>query len=77
MPTEKRLDLTASYAPALIKGLQLKVDVFNVFNSQTPRSWTSTYDANDQETISPTFGQLTQYQAPRSVRFTAEYNRRF
>jgi len=77
MPTEKRLDLTASYSPNYVKGLQLKVDVFNVFNSQTPRSWTSTYDANDQNVISPTFGQLTQYQAPRSVRFTAEYNRRF
>ena len=77
MPTEKRLDLSISYAPAILKGLSLKADVFNATNSQVPRSRTTTYDAGDENTISPTYGQLTQFQPPRSVRFTAEYNRKF
>lgn len=77
MPTEKRLDLAVTYAPNYVKGLQLKVDVFNATNEQKPRSRTSTYDAGDQTVISPTYGMLTQYQAPRSVRFTVEYNNRF
>ena len=77
MPTEKRLDLSASYSPALLKGLQMKVDVYNVFNSQTPRSQTATYDAGDQNQVSPTYDMLGQFMAPRSVRFTVEYNRRF
>ena len=76
-PTEKRMDLSAQYAPAFLKGLNLKVDVFNAFNNQTPRSRTTSYDAGDQNQVSATYGMWTQYQAPRSVRFTAEYNRSF
>lgn len=76
-PTEKRLDLSAQYAPAFLKGLNLKVDVFNALNNRTPRSRTTTYDEGSESSVSPTYGMWTQYQAPRAVRFTVEYNRRF
>jgi outer membrane receptor protein involved in Fe transport len=77
LPWEKRLDLAMTYAPAYVKGLALKVDVFNALNSQTALNRTSTYDAGDQETIAATYGRLTSYQSPRSVKFTVEYNHKF
>jgi hypothetical protein len=77
LPWEKRLDATLSYAPNYIKGLVLKVDVFNVFNSQTALTQESTYDDGDQNVIAATYNQYTNYQTPRAVKFTVEYNKRF
>ena len=77
MPWEKRLDLNVMYAPNLIKGLALKVDVFNALNSQTPLAEESQYDEGDQTVISPTYREVRYYQSPRSVRFTVEYNHKF
>jgi hypothetical protein len=77
LPWEKRLDLALTYSPAYVKGLSLKVDVFNALNSQTPLSQTSTYDDNDQNVIASTYGRLTGYQSPRSAKFTVEYNHKF
>jgi hypothetical protein len=61
----------------MLKGLSLKVDVFNALNSQTPTTRTSTYDAGDESQVAATYGRLTGYQAPRAVKFTVEYNRKF
>lgn len=77
MPWEKRLDLNLTYTPNMVKGLSLKVDIFNVFNSQQPITEDSTYDQGDQNVISPTYREVSYYQAPRSVKFTVEYNKKF
>jgi hypothetical protein len=75
LPWEKRLDLNVTYAPALVKGLAVKVDVFNALNSQTPLAEDSTYDYYG--TPEPTYGAYTSYQTPRAVRFTVQYNHKF
>jgi hypothetical protein len=76
-PWEKRLDLTMTYAPSIVKGLAFKVDVFNALNSQTALTSNPTYDAGDETVISPTYRRLSGYQAPRSARFSVEYNHKF
>jgi hypothetical protein len=63
LPWEKRLDLNFTYAPNFLKGLAAKIDVFNAFNSQRPITQNPTYDEGSQ--------------APRSIKLTVEYNKRF
>jgi len=55
----------------------MKVDVFNVFNSQRPLAEDSQYDMGDESVISPTYREVRYYQAPRSMRLTVEYNHKF
>jgi len=77
LPWEKRLDLNLTYAPAMIKGLAVKVDMFNALNSQRPITQESGYDDGDAAVVSAYYGQFTAYQAARSVKLTVEYNKRF
>ena len=76
LPYDTRLDMNVVYRPDMVKGLSLKVDVFNVFNKQTVQAIDETYNSATN-VISPTYGRVTSYTDPRSVRFTAEYNRKF
>jgi hypothetical protein len=75
LPMEKRLDLNLTYAPALVKGLALKVDVFNVLNAQSPLTQDPTFDYYTSP--EPTYNEYTSYQSPRSAKFTVEYNHKF
>jgi hypothetical protein len=77
LPTEKRLDLSLDYKPAYLKDLTLKVDVFNVFNSQTVLSRQETYDDGSGENIEPNYGETRDFAAPRSVKLSVEYNHKF
>ncbi|MEV4780175.1 TonB-dependent receptor [Burkholderia sp. LMU1-1-1.1] len=76
LPWDKRLDANLAYRPQIIKGLSLKVDVFNVFNKQTEQTIDETYNL-DGTAISSLYGRVISYTAPRSVRLTVEYNHRF
>jgi hypothetical protein len=79
LPWDIRLDASLTYAPAVVKGLALKVDVFNVTNKQTVQQIDQQYNLDDGSR-SPTYGTpgaLVGYTAPRSVKFTVEYNRAF
>jgi hypothetical protein len=79
MPWDIRLDASLSYTPALVKGLALKVDVFNVFNKQTVQQIDQQYNLDDGSR-SPTYGTpgaFVGYTAARSVKFTVEYNHAF
>jgi hypothetical protein len=79
LPWDIRLDASLTYSPALVKGLALKVDVFNVFNKQTVQQVDQQYNTDDGN-VSPTYftpGAWYGYTAPRSIRFTVEYNHRF
>lgn len=76
LPWDIRLDANISYRPAEVKGLALKLDVFNVFNKQTVQNIDEVYNS-DVGVVSSTFGQVISYTAPRSVRFTAEYSYKF
>jgi hypothetical protein len=77
LPWEKRLDLNLTYAPAMLKGLAVKLDVFNALNSQRPITQESGYDDGDEAVVSPYYGQYTAYQTPRSAKLTVEFNKKF
>lgn len=77
LPWDTRLDMNLSYRPQMIKGLALKVDVFNVMNKQTVQTMDETYNVDSSLNVSPTYGRTISYTAPRSVRLTAEYNYKF
>jgi hypothetical protein len=76
LPVEKRLDMNLVYSPAAVKGLGLKLDVFNVFNTQKALTRVDTYDLGDTA-ISPAYNRVLSYQTPRSAKFTVEYNHKF
>jgi outer membrane receptor for ferrienterochelin and colicin len=82
LPWTKTLDLNVTYQPAWMKGLSLKVDVFNVLNSREAIN----VSENGEDSLGrPIDGSVnftgmqntylapTNYQTPRSVRFTARY----
>jgi hypothetical protein len=75
LPTDVRLDLNLAYKPAMLKGLMLKVDVFNVANRQVAQTVDEVYNTN--AAVSPTYGRVISYTPPRYVRLSAEYNYKF
>jgi hypothetical protein len=78
LPWDIRLDASLAYNPAMVKGLSVKVDVFNVFNKQTVQQVDQQYNSGND--VSPTYftpGALVGYTAPRSVKFSVEYNHHF
>lgn len=75
-PWTKTLDMNLNYKPTLVPGLNLKVDVFNVFNDQTMIKRLEQYNLSSGN-ISSTYGGAYLYAAPRSIKFSAEYNHRF
>ncbi|TFW19104.1 TonB-dependent receptor [Duganella callida] len=76
LPWDIRLDANLTYRPAMIKGLSVKVDVFNVFNKQTAQTIDETYNL-DGTTVASTYGRVISYTPPRAAKFTVEYNHRF
>jgi len=73
---DRQLDLNLTYKPQLLKGLALKVDVFNVFNAQTIQKVSEEY-MNRAGTITSTYERVLSYSAPRFAKLTAEYNYKF
>jgi hypothetical protein len=74
-PWTKTLDMNLVYKPAMLKGLDLKLDVFNVFNEQTMIKRLEQYNSGANR--SGTYGGVYYYAAPRSLKLTAEYNHKF
>lgn len=72
LPWSTKLDLNLTYKPGFVKGLSLKADWFNVFNSQAITRMNDSRETPDN-TVSPFYGQVTGRQSPSSVRLTAEY----
>jgi outer membrane receptor protein involved in Fe transport len=77
LPWDKRLDLSLAYKPSAFKGLQLKADVTNVFNTQVEQTIDEVYNNNVDDAISGTYGRTISTTTPRSVRLTATYNYKF
>ncbi len=88
-PWSQTLDLNVAYKPNWAEGLMFKVDVFNVLNSQTATTLDDNGEnGSGQPTRGPncgspnpadlqadcTYGRVTGYQAPRSVRFLVQYD---
>jgi hypothetical protein len=75
LPSDIRLDANVAYKPDFVKGLQLRLDVFNVFNKQTVQNVTEAY--NSSTNVSSLYGTPLSYTAPRSMRFTVTYDKKF
>lgn len=72
LPWMKQLDLGVSWRPAFAAGLQLNVDVFNVFNSQAP-IYRYPFSESEPGHADPRYGAIEIRQAPRSMRFGLVY----
>ena len=76
LPWDILLDANLAYRPALVPGLAVKVDVFNVTNKQVAQNMDETYNLTGT-TISSIYQRVISYTAPRSARLTVEYTKRF
>lgn len=76
MPWETRMDLSLTYKPAALKGLSFGFDIFNVFNNQVVLTRQEAYDGGDGS-ITPSYGEVRQYAAPRTMKLKVEFNHKF
>ncbi|MFC7300845.1 TonB-dependent receptor [Cognatiluteimonas weifangensis] len=74
LPWTSQLDLNVVYQPNWAEGLQFKVDVFNVLNSQKVTSVIETAEDAASGSPSPTYLLPASFQQPRSVRFMVQYD---
>ncbi len=75
LPWDKRLDLNVAYRPGLLKGLQLRLDVFNVTNEQVTQNVTEAYNSGDA--VSPLYGTPLSLTPPRYARISVSYDHKF
>ena len=75
-PWDIRLDMNLSYLPTIVPGLMLKVDVLNVTNRQTAQTVEDTHENGDGSLFNR-YGSVLSYTAPRSARFTVQYDHKF
>ena len=74
LPWTNRLDLNVAYRPAFAEGLQFKVDVFNVLNSDKVTSVNEVAEVPETGATSEQYLVPTSFQAPRQVRFMVQYD---
>lgn len=77
LPWDKRLDMSFEYKPAVVKGFSVKMDIFNVTNTQVVQSVSEARNVRGNTRIASTYETPLSYTAPRSVKFTAAYDYRF
>ncbi|QYF94248.1 TonB-dependent receptor [Massilia sp. PAMC28688] len=75
LPTDMRLDLNVAYRPEMVKGLMLKLDVFNVTNRQTIQNVTEAYNTGTR--VNSIYETPLSATAPRSARLQLSYDRKF
>lgn len=75
LPWQKRLDANLAYRPAAFKGITLRLDVFNVTNTQTAQTIDEVY--NSGSAVSPTYGRVISYTSPRSVKLGVDFAHQF
>jgi hypothetical protein len=76
MPMQKNLDLNLTYSPQLVKGLALKIDVFNLADTQTVLTRREQREGGDGHILS-NYGEVRNTAPARSVKLTMEYKRKF
>ena len=74
LPWTTNFDMNVAYAPSWAEGLQFKVDVFNLFDSQKVTSVIETAEVPETGLPSETYLVPASFQAPRSVRFMVQYD---
>ena len=74
LPWTQQYDVNFAYAPNWAKGLQFKVDIFNVFNKQKVTSVIETAEVSATGAAANTYLLPASFQAPRSARFMVQYD---
>ena len=74
LPWTSNFDVNVAYAPSWAEGLQFKVDVFNLFDSQEVTSVVETAEVPETGLPSEQYLVPASFQAPRSVRFMVQYD---
>jgi hypothetical protein len=75
LPWDKNLDMNIVYKPTMLKDLAFKVDIFNVFNTQTVQKVFERYNtANVRYNL---YEGVQSYTSPRQVKLSAEFNHKF
>ena len=72
LPWDMRLDVNFTYRPDAVKGLLVKLDIFNLFNRQAVQTIDEVY--NNGSEVSSTYNRTISYTAPRSGRLTLVYD---
>ena len=75
LPPEWTTDLNVSYTPSFLPGLKLQADVFNVFNRQVAEVIEERY--NTGTGLSRNYGAVQSYSAPRYVKLTVSFDKKF
>ena len=76
LPAEFTTDLNFKYTPSFLPGLVLKADVFNVFDRQSAEAIEERKNLTGGG-LRNTFGVVQTYSAPRSVKLTVAYDKKF
>ena len=76
LPWDVRLDMNLVYAPKIVDGLALKLDVFNIANKQTAQVLDDVHENADGSIASRSQSVLS-YTSPRQLKFSVEYNKKF
>ncbi|MCV2369816.1 TonB-dependent receptor [Roseateles oligotrophus] len=77
LPWDKRLDVNVVFNPPVLKGLQLRMDVFNVLNNQIAQNVDEAYNVGTTFTPNPTYGRVISYTEPRYLKFSVQYDHKF
>ena len=76
LPWDVNTDVNVVYKPSTVKGLALRMDIFNLFNKQSAQAVDEVHDVANTSVPFPTsntYGRVFSYSAPVSFRFTVEY----
>ncbi|MDP2004282.1 MAG: TonB-dependent receptor [Rubrivivax sp.] len=77
LPTETRLDMNVVYRPAFLKGLAMRADVANVFNTQVKQNVLERKEQNYSTALVGSYERALSYSPERVVKFTVTYDKQF
>lgn len=73
---ENQIDINFAYKPDFLKGMSVKMDIFNLFDNQYVTKVNEVYN-NGAKLQSNLYGGVNAYNAGRSGRITIQYDRKF
>lgn len=77
LPTETRIDLNVVYRPAFLKGLAMRADVNNVFNTQVKQNVLERKEQNYSTALVGSYERAISYSPERVVKFMVTYDKQF
>lgn len=78
LPSEITVDANIKLTPSAVPGLRLQATMFNVFNRQVAEVIEERYNTGDHgSSVSRSYGAVQSYSAPRFVRLSVAYDKKF